>query len=168
MTTAPPGEAHLWIGAGFQPVASGDDAALASALAVVDPPIRDLVAALSRSGWVTTVFSCAGHPEEPHSIRRGRRQAHLDVLVRDGERWRRFGGALRRAVRRAGCSARVVEGGLGAPPFWLEPHVPDLPHHEYRRLVLEPVPYDAPPAACRAALDAALGIALAALEEFEA
>ena len=49
----------------------------------LDPPVRPLVAALNAPPWAHTVFSCAGHPEEPDAGARGRRQAHVDVLVAD-------------------------------------------------------------------------------------
>jgi hypothetical protein len=97
--------------------------------AALDPPVRALVAALNRTGWARTVFSCGGHPEEPDSVERGRRQAHVDVVVSDPARWRRLAGACgreaRRAVRgldgagRSGARLRCVEGPLGDVPGWL-------------------------------------------------
>ena len=88
---------------------------------------------------------------------------------------------------------RVVDGTLGAPPGWLRAALrgedagdlarrpppwwtqllpdaltaargPDGRRWRYRRLVLEPVPYDLPAVACRRVLDAALAATLAALE----
>jgi hypothetical protein len=180
----------------------------------LDPPIRPLVGALNRAGWVHTVFSCAGHPEEPDSGPRGRRQAHVDVLVADPARWRAYVGRVRgaaaAAVRALGVSSgaggaggaggraggevtvRVAEGSLGAPPEWLRAAVrgedvsgrdrrgpplwqqllpdaltaapgPDGRRWRYRRLVLEPVPYDLAPDRCRGVLDAALGAAVGVL-----
>jgi hypothetical protein len=189
--------------------ATGGGAALDRSL---DPQIRPLVGALNRTGWVRTVFSCAGHPDEPEAAARGRRQAHVDVLIADPARWR----ALLRRVRTAAPAAvrasgspeagaagpaapagppglRVVDGTLGAPPRWLRAALrgedasdldrrappwwtqllpdaltaapgPDGRRWRYRRLVLEPVPYDLPAAACRRVLDAALAATLAALE----
>jgi hypothetical protein len=177
--------------------------ALNAGEAPLDPPIRPLVAALNRTGWIRTVFSCGGHPEEPEAAARGRRQAHVDALVADPARWRAF---LRR-VRAAAPAAvrdlgpppgappgglRVAEGTLGAPPRWLRAALlgedagaldrtapswwtqllpdaltaaPDAQGRRwrYRRLVLEPVPYDLPAAVCRRVLDAALAAAQAAL-----
>src|SRR5438045_2201155 len=69
------------IGTPFQPWEALDDAAL-------DAPIRPLVRALNATGWVRTVFSCGGHPEEADSVARGRRQAHVDVVTCDLHRWR--------------------------------------------------------------------------------
>lgn len=93
----------------------------------VDPPVRGLVAALNQTGWVHTVFSCGGHPEEPDSIQRGRRQAHVDVLVSDRQRWRAVTQRCRREVQTAVrqlnlvglCRIRWAEGSLGPPPDWL-------------------------------------------------
>jgi hypothetical protein len=178
----------------------------------LDPPIRPLVGALNRTGWVHTVFSCAGHPEEPDAGPRGRRQAHVDVLVADPARWRAYVGRVRgaapAAVRALGLpsggsgaggraggavTVRVAEGSLGAPPGWLRAALrgedvsgrdrrgpplwqqllpdaltaapsPDGRRWRYRRLVLEPVPYDLAPDRCRDILDAALGVAVGALE----
>ena len=127
---------------------------------ILEAPIRPLVEALNRTGWARTVFSCAGHPEEPDSVARGRRQAHVDLLVGDAARWRRFSARARALGHRR---LRVTEGSLGAVPEWLAPHAP--PNWEYRRLVFEPVPYDMPPAPCRDVLDASLAAALGALEE---
>jgi hypothetical protein len=197
--------------------------------AVLDAPVRPLVAALNRTGWARTVFSCGGHPEEPDSVAQGRRQAHVDVVVADLGAWHRFVERCRHeapaAVQRqapAGVRLRVAEGSLGPLPAWLraalaaeagaerpppEPYPPGQMHAEhaprlpvaapwwwdraalllarrlarllrrhsssrdgpperrwrFRRLVFEPVPYDAEPAACRRALDAALAAAVASL-----
>jgi hypothetical protein len=95
--------------------------------AELDPPIRGFVAALNRTDRVRTVFSCAGHPEEPDSVRRGRRQAHVDVLVSDLKWWRtlaqRCGRDAQAAVGRLGVTGRSrirwAEGSLGPPPDWL-------------------------------------------------
>jgi hypothetical protein len=189
---------------GFVPWETLEDEAL-------DAPIRPLVGALNCTGWVHTVFSCAGHPEEPDAGPRGRRQAHVDVLVADPARWRAFVGRVRgaapAAVRALGLSAgsrgaegraggevavRVAEGSLGAPPGWLRAALrgedvsgrdrrrpplwqqllpdaltaapgPDGRRWRYRRLVLEPVPYDLAPDPCRGVLDATLGAALGVL-----
>jgi hypothetical protein len=84
----------------------------ALAEAVLDPPLRPLVAALNRTSWVRTVFSCAGHPEEPDSVRRGRRQAHLDVLVADPARWRAF---VRRVQRDAPAAVERLGLAEGMP-----------------------------------------------------
>lgn len=193
--------------------------------ALLDAPVRLLVAALNRTGWARTVFSCGGHPEEPDSVAQGRRQAHIDVVVADLNAWRRFVERCQReapaAVQRqapAGVRLRVAEGSLGPLPAWLrdalaaeagaerlppEPYPPGQTHARaepapgqptaarswwarvaclvehwlarpasrraesrewrFRRLVFEPVPYDAEPAACRRALDAALAAAVASL-----
>jgi hypothetical protein len=189
--------------------------ALDGGAAALDPPVRPLVAALNRTGWIRTVFSCGGHPEEPDAAARGRRQAHVDALIADPARWRAF---LRRvrvaapaAVRdlnppapaapaaSASARLRVAEGTLGAPPRWLRAALlgadagalrrtapawwtqllPDAltaardaqgRRWRYRRLVLEPVPYDLPAAVCRRVLDAALAAAGAALlqDDFQA
>jgi hypothetical protein len=85
------------------------------------------VAALNRTNRVRTVFSCGGHPEEPESVQRGRRQAHVDVLVSDLKWWRtltrRCGRDAQAAVRRLGLTGRSrirwAEGSLGPPPDWL-------------------------------------------------
>ncbi|MBI3971468.1 MAG: hypothetical protein HY332_09285 [Chloroflexi bacterium] len=101
----------------------------------LDPQIRPLVVALNRSGWARTVFSCAGHPEEPDSVERGRRQAHVDVAVSDLGRWRHFVRACKRLVPAcvstniAGVrhvNLKCVEGSLGPIPEWLRPHLPSL------------------------------------------
>lgn len=93
----------------------------------LDAPIRPLVQALNALDGIKTVFSCGGHPEQPDSAARGRRQAHVDVVVRDLEAWRRFARRCRRdapaAVRAlglAGVSLRVEEGELGPLPEWLK------------------------------------------------
>ena len=82
----------------------------------LDPPVRPLVAALNALPWAHTVFSCAGHPEEPDAGARGRRQAHVDVLVADAARWRAF---VRRVRRTAPAAAGAPRGRrpLGAPPL---------------------------------------------------
>ena len=101
----------------------------------LDPPVRPLVAALNALPWAHTVFSCAGHPEEPDAGARGRRQAHVDVLVADAARWRAFVRRVRRTAppaARAACACRrplgapapgvglrVVDGSPGPPPPWL-------------------------------------------------
>jgi hypothetical protein len=189
----------------------------------IDPPIRPFVVALNQTGWARTVFSCAGHPDEPDSTARGRRQAHVDVVTCDLGRWLAFTRAVGQRLRTLGpldavdaadgagmpaerAAARVrvrgVEGPLGDLPGWLRASLPapagpastppgsggpeqarrwlgqlvargrellssapGTGGWHYRRLVFEPVPYDAPPAACRHALDQALGAALAALEQ---
>src|SRR5919206_670256 len=100
------------IGTPFQPWDRLDDEAL-------DPPIRPLVRALNATGWVRTVFSCGGHPEEPDSAARGRRQAHVDVVVADERRWREYAKRCARAapaaverLRLRGVRIRVAEGSL--------------------------------------------------------
>src|SRR6266542_3626138 len=133
----------------------------------LDPPIRPLVRALNNTGWVRTVFSCAGHPEEPDSVARGRRQAHLDVATSDLRLWLQFtsrceSAALAAAahVAAAGARLRVAEDTLGPIPPWLAAALPSPPppstHWNHRRLVFEPIPYDLDPTACRLLLDAAL------------
>jgi hypothetical protein len=103
--------------------------------AALDPPVRALVAALNRTGWARTVFSCGGHPEEVDSVERERRQAHVDVVVSDLARWRRFVERVREQVRiavgRLGtidgiagagepvAGVRCIEGALGPIPPWL-------------------------------------------------
>jgi len=152
-----------WIGAGFTPP-TADEAWLDA----VDPPIRPLVAALNHTGWARTVFSCGGHPEEPDSVVRGRRQAHIDLLIQDQPRWKRFTNAVRNACGRSVkpvTSIKVVEGSLGQVPDSLRKQLAgDLRGWSYRRLVFEPVPYDAPPERCRMSLDAALSAALSTLD----
>jgi hypothetical protein len=74
----------------------------------VDPPILPLVNALNATGWARTVFSCAGHPEEPSSVATGRRQAHVDLVVSDPSLWQAVVSAMRRAKPRG---VRIVEGG---------------------------------------------------------
>ncbi|CAA9294413.1 MAG: hypothetical protein AVDCRST_MAG77-5041 [uncultured Chloroflexi bacterium] len=135
----------------------------------LDPPIRPLVEALNATGWALTVFSCGGHPDEPDSVLRGRRQAHVDVVVSDLGRWRRAIAAMKRQLRR---DVRLTEGDLGQAPPWLQAH---LPAHQlggarwsYRRLVFEPRPYDAPADAVRATLDAAISTALGVLAALQA
>jgi hypothetical protein len=158
------------IGQPFQPWESLDDA-------LIDAPIRPLVHALNTTGWARTVFSCAGHPEEPLSVAEGRRQAHVDVVTSDPRRWRDFAQRCRRdvpaAVERLSrkdnvVRIRVAEGDLGPIPAWLKPALaglsPAITRWHYRRLVFEPVPYDAPPDACRQALDTALAAAVMILE----
>jgi hypothetical protein len=111
--------------------------ALAETGGALDPPVRPLVAALNALPWAHTVFSCAGHPEEPDAGVRGRRQAHVDVLVADAARWRAFVRRVRRTAPAAASAAaqqappggpapgapgvglRVVDGSLGPPPPWL-------------------------------------------------
>jgi hypothetical protein len=129
--------------------------------AVLDSPVQPLVEALNATGWARTVFSCGGHPEEPDSISRGRRQAHLDVAVSNGAEWKRLTELARRTGDRR---LRVTDGGLGRVPEWLQPQLPEG-KWDYRRLVFEPVPYAMPPEQCREVLDAALAAAVAALEE---
>ena len=97
----------------------------------IDPPIRPLVGALNATGWARTVFSCAGHPEEADAIATGRRQAHVDVVVRDGRAWKAWTRAVRREAPRAVAATmaeraepalarlRVAEGGIGPLPEWL-------------------------------------------------
>jgi hypothetical protein len=156
--------------------------------ALLDPPIRPLVAALNATGWAHTVFSCAGHPDEPDSVQRGRRQAHVDALVSDLRRWRSCVRRCRpaaidavRALRLPRVRLRVAEGPLGRLPGWLRDQTRDLPSPSppapwrrlldgadetgwyYRRLVFEPVPYSLDAAACRHVLDAALAAAVASL-----
>ena len=82
---------------------------------LLDPQIRPLVLALNQTGWARTIFSCAGHPEEPDSITKGRRQAHIDLLVNDLPRWRTLVQTLKRATK----GIRVTEGPLGPVPGWL-------------------------------------------------
>ena len=166
----------------FAPWEQLDDEAL-------DPPVRAWVHALNATGWVRTVFSCAGHPEEPDSPKRGRRQAHVDVVTRDLARWHEYVRACRQRLRDE--QALVVrEGTLGPVPDWLARHLhggasPDAMtgapaswwqrvrragdgagSWHYRRLVLEPRPYDGPELAVRAALNGALAVATAALAEY--
>ena len=124
---------------------------------LLDAPIRPLVEALNRTGWARTIFSCAGHPEEPDSIKKGRRQAHIDLLVNDLPTWQKFVAQVKHTAR----GVRVTEGSLGAVPTWLD--TKDAWH--YRRLVFEPSPYDMPPHTCRQTLDSALASALTALQE---
>ena len=87
----------------------------------LDPPVRPLVAALNALPWAHTVFSCAGHPEEPDAGERGRRQAHVDVLVADAGRWRAF---VRRVRRAAPAAAErwlrdwFAPGDRGPAPLW--------------------------------------------------
>ncbi len=155
-----------WIGAGFTPP-TVDEAWLDG----IDPPIRAVVAALNRTGWARTVFSCSGHPEEPDSVVRGRRQAHIDLLIQDQPRWKRFTNAVRNACGRSVklvTSIKVVEGPLGQVPDSLSQQLGDARSWSYRRLVFEPVPYGAPPEHCRTALDAALSAALSALDALHA
>ena len=141
---------------------------------VTEPQIRPLVDALNQTGWARTVFSCAGHPDEPDSIARGRRQAHVDLVVSDDRRWRQLVDALRKACHPL---VRITEGSLGPIPAWLLQNLPapfdassSSPRlsllrgnsgWHYRRLVIEPVPYDAPSATVRASLDSALALAVA-------
>ncbi len=93
----------------------------------LDPAVRPLVGALNRTSWARTVFSCAGHPEGPDSVARGRRQAHVDVVVSDPTAWRAYVRRVKRAapaaVRRLqipGVRLRCAEGSLGPPPGWLQ------------------------------------------------
>jgi len=157
-----------WIGAGFTPP-TVDEAWLDG----IDPPIRALVAALNRTGWARTVFSCSGHPEEPDSVVRGRCQAHLDLLIQDQSRWKHFINTVRSACSRhveqgkpvkGELEVKVVEGPLGQVPDSLNQQLGDARSWSYRRLVFEPVPYDAPPERCRMSLDAALSAALSTLD----
>ena len=140
----------------------------------LDASIRPLVRALNETGWVRTVFSCGGHPEEHDSVARGRRQAHVDVATSDLRRWLHFtsrseSAALAAAARVAagGARLRVAEDTLGSLPSWLvsalPPPIPPGARWHYRRLVFEPIPYDLDPTACRLLLDAALAAALEAL-----
>jgi|SRR5919202_5191223 hypothetical protein len=137
----------------------------------LDPPIRPLVRALNATNWVKTVFSCGGHPEEPDSVARGRRQAHVDVVVGDERRWREFASRCRRGaaegverLRVRAVRVRVAEGTLGTIPDWLAPALPGRPTRwQYRRLVFEPTPYAIDPDTCRSALDAALAAAVESL-----
>lgn len=180
------------VGRGFVPWDALDGA--------LDAPVRPLVAALNRISWARTVYSCGGHPEEPDSVSRERRQAHVDVVVRDPARWRTFTAACRQEVqthresdRPSAVAVRCVEASLGPVPSWLRLHLAPVAGDpagvdgagqrapawwrrvldrradgaggwQYRRLVFEPVPYDAAPAAVRAALDGALAAAVRALE----
>jgi hypothetical protein len=105
----------------------------------LDPPIRPLVAAINAMGWARTVFSCAGHPDEPDAVATGRRQAHVDAIVRDPQAWKAWVRAVRReapdavarmmatnAARPNPPRLRVAEGGLGPLPEWLaDTLVPD-------------------------------------------
>jgi hypothetical protein len=140
----------------------------------LDAPIRPLVRALNATGWVRTVFSCGGHPEEHDSVARGRRQAHVDVATSDYRRWLQFtsrseSAALAAAARVAagGARLRVAEDTLGPIPSWLAPILPSPTppgaRWHYRRLVFEPIPYDLDPTTCRLLLDAALKAAVEAL-----
>ncbi|HEX2033351.1 MAG TPA: hypothetical protein VHS99_04130 [Chloroflexota bacterium] len=161
----------------------------------LDPQVRPLVMALNQLSWVRTVFSCAGHPAEPDSVAHGRRQAHVDVVIAEPARWRRLVRQIKReapaAVRRLGlpgAGLRCAEGSLGPLPEWLAAALPAPPPPlsvrpwwrrllrlggdgrgwRYRRLVLEPMPYDLAPDRCRGVLDAALGAALHAASAAQA
>src|SRR5688572_27250434 len=87
---------------------------------LLDPPIRPLVTALNQTTWARTIFSCAGHPEEPDSIQTGRRQAHIDLLISDLPRWHHFVATLKRSTKRV----RITEAPLGPIPPWLASHLP--------------------------------------------
>ncbi len=108
---------------------------------LLDPPVRPLVEAFNRTGWARTVFSCGGHPEESDAVARGRRQAHVDVVVSDRHQWAAWVRHVKRAVPEAirrfadqdgpgrdGTRIRIAEGGLGPLPTWLAealaPHTP--------------------------------------------
>jgi hypothetical protein len=117
---------------GFVPWRSLPDASAPVPSESLDPPIRPLVDAINATGWARTVFSCGGHPEEPDAITTGRRQAHVDVIVRDARAWKTWVRHVRReapaAVARAMARTiarrdpprlRVAEGGLGPLPEWL-------------------------------------------------
>ena len=104
--------------------------------AVLDAPVRPLVEALNATGCARTVFSCGGHPEEPDSIARGRRQAHVDVAVCDPGRWWDFVRTCKdhmpaRIYLRDQTSRHVsptcVEGSLGSIPDWLLSELPASP-----------------------------------------
>src|SRR4051812_33485240 len=86
-----PASASGSIGTPFQPWEALNDEAL-------DTPVRSLVRALNATGWVRTVFSCGGHPEEADSVSRGRRQAHVDVVTCEPARWREYVRACQRLV----------------------------------------------------------------------
>ena len=103
----------------------------------LDPPIRPLVAAINATAWARTVFSCAGHPEETDAVATGRRQAHVDVIVRDARSWKAWTRAVRHeapaavtrtvatgTARRDTPRLRVAEGGLGPLPEWLADALP--------------------------------------------
>jgi hypothetical protein len=133
----------------------------------LDPPIFPLVTALNATRWARTVFSCGGHPEEVDSVKAGRRQAHVDLVVSDLGRWNSFVSAVKRAKPKA---VRAVEGNLGPVPAWLADALQAgaaSDRWRYRRLVFEPAPYSMPPDECRAVLDAALAAALSVLAEAE-
>jgi hypothetical protein len=127
-----PASASGSIGTPFHPWDALDDVSL-------DPPVGPLVRALNATGWVRTVFSCGGHPEEADSVSCGRRQAHVDVVTREPARWREFVRVcqqlvpVRAYVRRPdGKGPRHVnpivrEGSLGLPPDWLRPHLLPVP-----------------------------------------
>src|SRR5688500_6252086 len=102
---------------------------------VLDPPIRPLVQALNQTTWARTIFSCAGHPEEPDSIKKGRRQAHVDLLISDRHTWN----ALITTIKRTVQGVRITEAPLGPIPHWLTPSLPPRPRH-YHRPALQPVP----------------------------
>ena len=117
---------------GFVPWQGRPDEPAPVPAVALDPPIRPLVAAINATDWARTVFSCAGHPEEPDAVATGRRQAHVDVIVRDARAWKVWTRAVRReapaAVARAMATngsrrdtphLRVAEGGLGPLPEWL-------------------------------------------------
>lgn len=138
---------------------------------VLDVPVRALVQALNRSGWLRTAYSCGGHPDEPDAVARGRCQAHVDVLVRDPARWRRLADACRRDAPRAvqrlglpGVRLRCARGSLGKVPPWLAEMLDgEVPARwQYERLVFEPVPHRLDPAVCRLVLDTALAVAVEA------
>jgi hypothetical protein len=75
-------------------------------------------------------------------------------------------GRLRRLLPAQAAPRGVRVEGIStgaAPAAAADMH--GAPRWQYRRLVFEPIPYDAPATACRLALDAALGAAVAVLEE---
>ena len=169
------------IGAGYQ-----EPSTLEADPDLLDPQIRPLVHALNQTTWARTIFSCAGHPEEPNSVNQGRRQAHIDLLVADLPRWQSYVRSIPRPP-----NIRITEGPLGPIPAWLadggfggyapagpgearqnqlgvqgsaaSPGRRSLSWH-YRRLVIEPNPYAMPPDRCRATLDAALHTATSTLQ----
>jgi hypothetical protein len=126
---------------GFVPWVADTDTPAPVPESALDPPIRPLVAAINATGWARTVFSCAGHPDEPDAVTTGRRQAHVDVVVRDARAWKVWTRTVRReapiavghamqlaAYGRDTPRLRVAEGGLGPLPEWLADALGTDPH----------------------------------------
>src|SRR5687767_1214194 len=100
------------LGTGYRDLAD-----LAADPDLLDAPIRPLVHALNQTGWAHTIFSCAGHPEEPDSIKTGRRQAHIDLIVNDLPLWQTYIRSIPRPP-----NLRLTEASLGPLPTWLVDH----------------------------------------------